>query len=117
MRGSRRSALRGGEIEEKTKVDDQHELAWLVHFKRTRPNDGLPLFGSAIQEMESEADNIMRALNAKPTLLRTLRGIDICGVEEHQPLWVSADTLRRVRFSILEASLAAAPRLGWNRYA
>ena len=109
--------LRGGEIEEKTKVDDQHELAWLVHFKRTRPNDGLPLFGSAIQEMESEAYNIMRALNAKPTLLRTLRGIDICGVEEHQPLWVSADTLRRVRFRILEASLAAAPRIGWNRYA
>ena len=89
--------LRGGEIEEKTKVDDQRESAWLVHFKRTRPNDGLPLFGGAIQEMESEADDIMRALNAKPTLLRTLRGIDICGVEEHQPLWVSADTLRRVR--------------------
>ena len=32
--------LRGGEIEEKTKVDDQRESAWLVHFKRTRPNDG-----------------------------------------------------------------------------
>ena len=89
--------LRGGEIEEKTKVDDQRESAWLVHFKRTRPKDGLPLFGGAVQEMESEADDIMRALNAKPTLLRTLRGIDICGVEEHQPLWVSADTLRRVR--------------------
>ena len=89
--------LRGGEIEEKTKVDDQSESAWLVHFKRTRRNDGLPLFGGAIQEMESKADDIMRALNAKPTLLRTLRGIDICGVEEHQPLWVSADTLRRVR--------------------
>ena len=89
--------LRGGEIEEKTKVDDQRESAWLVHFKRTRPNDGLPFFGGAIQEMESEADDIMRALNAKPTLLRTLRGIDICGVEEHQPLWVAADTLRGVR--------------------
>ena len=89
--------LRGGEIEEKTKVGDQPESAWLVHFKRTRPEDGLPLFGGAVQEMESEADDIMRALNAKPTLLRTLRGIDICGVEEHQPLWVSADTLRRVR--------------------
>ena len=89
--------LRGGEIEEKTKVDDQRESAWLVHFKRTRRNAGLPLFSGAIQEMESEADDIMRALDAKPTLLRTLRGIDICGVEEHQPLWVSADTLRRVR--------------------
>ena len=89
--------LRGGEIEEQTKLDDQRESAWLVHFKRTRRNDGLPLFGGAIQEMDSEADRIIRDLDAKPTLLRTLRGIDICGVEEHQPLWVSADTLRRVR--------------------
>ena len=89
--------LRGGEIEERSRVDDQRESAWLVHFKRTRPNDGLPLFGGAIQEMESEADAIMRALDAKPTLLKSLRGVDICGVEEHQPLWVSADTLRRVR--------------------
>ena len=89
--------LRGGEIEGTTKIDDQRESAWLVHFKRTRRNDGLPLFDGGIQEMDSDADDIMRALNAKPTLLRTLRGIDICGVEEHQPLWVSADTLRRVR--------------------
>ena len=89
--------LRSGEIEEQTKADDRRELAWLVHFKRTRSNDGLPFFGGAIHEMESEADDIKRALDAKPTLLRTLRGIDICGVEEHQPLWVSADTLRRVR--------------------
>ena len=89
--------LRGGEIEEQSKGDEQGESAWLVHFKRTRSNDGLPLFGGAIQGMESEADDIMRALDAKPTLLRSLRGVDICGVEEHQPLWVSADTLRRVR--------------------
>ena len=89
--------LRSGEIEEQSRGDDQGESAWLVHFKRTRSSDGLPLFGGAIQGMESEADDIMRALDAKPTLLRSLRGIDICGVEEHQPLWVSADTLRRVR--------------------
>ena len=89
--------LRRGAIEERSKADDLRESAWLVHFKRTRPNDSLPLFGGAIQEMESEADVIMRALSATPTLLRTLRGVDICGIEEHQPLWVSADTLRRVR--------------------
>lgn len=89
--------LRSGEIEEYTQSDNRLEFAWLVHFKRTRPNDGLPLYGGAVQEMESEADDIKRALDAKPTLLRTLRGIDICGVEEHQPLWVSADTLRKVR--------------------
>ena len=89
--------LRSGEIEEQSKGDDQRESAWLVHFKRTRSRDELPLFGGAIQEMEGEADDIMRALEAKPTLLRSLRGVDICGVEEHQPLWVSAVTLRRVR--------------------
>ena len=89
--------LRGGEIEERSNADEPTELAWLVHFKRTGPKTGLPLFGDAIRKMESEADDIIRALRAKPTQLKSLRGVDICGVEEDQPLWVSADTLRRVR--------------------
>ena len=89
--------LRDGEIEELSNADEATELAWLVHFKRTGPKNGLPLFGDAIRKVESEADDIIRALRAKPTHLRTLRGVDICGVEEDQPLWVSADTLRRVR--------------------
>ena len=89
--------LRDGEIEERSNADESTESAWLVHFKRTGPKDGLPLFGDAIRKMESEADDIIRALRAKPTHLKTLRGVDICGVEEDQPLWVSADTLRRVR--------------------
>ena len=89
--------LRDGEIEERWKSDESTESAWLVHFKRTGPKKELPLFGDAIRKMESEADDIIRALRAKPTHLRRLRGVDICGVEEDQPLWVSADTLRRVR--------------------
>ena len=89
--------LRGGEIEERSNADESTESAWLVHFKRTGPKNELPLFGDAIRKMESEADDIIRALTAKRTHLRTLRGVDVCGVEEDQPLWVSADTLRRVR--------------------
>ena len=89
--------LRDGEIEDRTNADDPTEFAWLVHFKRTGPKNELPLFGDAIRNMENEADDIIRALWAKPTHLKTLRGVDICGVEEDQPLWVSADTLRRVR--------------------
>ena len=89
--------LRDGEIEDRSNADEPTESAWLVHFKRTGPKNGLPLFGDAIRKMDSEADHIIRALRAKPTLLRTLRGVDICGVEEDQPLWVSADTLRQVR--------------------
>ena len=89
--------LRGGEIEERSKADESTEAAWLVHFKRTGPKDERPLFGDAIRKMESEADDLIRALRAKPTHLNMLRGVDICGVEEDQPLWVSADTLRRVR--------------------
>jgi hypothetical protein len=88
------------EIEEHpTPEADRHDPAWLVHFKRSEPDGGrLPLYGSAVRKMESEADQIARALDAKPVRLRTLlRGIDICGVEEAQPLWVSAETLRRVR--------------------
>ena len=91
--------LRDGEIEERSSTNERPESAWLVHFKRAGadPKSGLPLFGGAIREMDSEADDIVRALTAKRTHLRTLRGVDICGVEEDQPLWVSADTLRRVR--------------------
>ena len=88
---------RDGEIEERSNADGSTESAWLVHFKRAGPKNELPLFGDAIRKMESEADDIIRALRAKRTHLRTLRGVDICGVEEDQPLWVSADTLRRVR--------------------
>jgi hypothetical protein len=73
------------------------ETAWLVHFKRDEPDKGLPLYGATIRRMESEADQLVRALAAKPARLRTLRGIDLCGVEESQPLWVSAQTLRRMR--------------------
>jgi hypothetical protein len=73
------------------------ETAWLVHFKRDKPDKGLPLYSATIRQMESEADQLVRALTAKPTRLRTLRGIDLCGVEELQPLWVSAQTLRRMR--------------------
>jgi adenosine deaminase len=70
---------------------------WLVHFKRSSQRGNLPLYSSEIRKMESEADQIMRDLTATPVRLRILRGIDICGVEEAQPLWVSANTLRRVR--------------------
>ena len=74
------------------------EAAWLIHFKRKSHDKKLmPLYGSAVRTMESEADQIVRKLSAEPRHLRTLRGIDICGVEEAQPLWVSAETLRRLR--------------------
>lgn len=87
------------EIEEGvTSESTSPEAAWLIHFKRKgHDKRRLPLYGSAIRTMESEADQIVRSLSAEPRHLRTLRGIDICGVEEAQPLWVSAETLRRLR--------------------
>jgi adenosine deaminase len=50
-----------------------------------------------MRQMDSDAGGIVRALDAQPRWLNTLRGVDIAGVEEEQPLWVSAETLRRVR--------------------
>jgi hypothetical protein len=76
---------------------DRHEAAWLIHFKRKRRNDTLPFYGAAIRNLESEASQIVNALKQKPERLQVLRGIDICGVEEAQPLWVSAETLRHLR--------------------
>jgi adenosine deaminase len=90
--------LRDGEIEKTTTHGETRgESAWLIHFKRTGPGESVPLFGAAIREMESQADQVAHALARNPAYLRTLRGVDICGVEEMQPLWVSAETLRRVR--------------------
>jgi hypothetical protein len=87
------------EIEESlSRESNPPETAWLIHFKRQSHDKGrLPLYGSAIRTLESEAGQIIHSLTAKPTRLRTLRGIDICGVEEAQPLWVSAETLRHLR--------------------
>lgn len=92
-------------------VDDRRvEAAWLIHFKRETSQRSLPLYGSVIRGMESEADQIVRALTNAPRDLRRLRGIDICGVEEDQPCWVAAQTLRRVRARSREIA-AAHPRL------
>jgi hypothetical protein len=74
-----------------------HEFAWLIHFKRDQHSADQPLFGSSIRRMEDEAGQISDRLDANPIYLRILRGIDVCGVEEMQPLWVAAETLRRLR--------------------
>jgi hypothetical protein len=89
---------------------DRHESAWLIHFKRKPHKDTLPLFGAAVRELEAEATLIGNALAQEPTRLRELRGIDICGVEEDQPLWVSAETLRRLRVRSSEIA-SRRPRL------
>jgi hypothetical protein len=74
------------------------EKAWLVHFQR-KPfkRGGLPLYGDSIRQLNADGDRVVRALMAEPRRLDNLRGIDICGVEADQPLWVSAETLRHVR--------------------
>lgn len=73
------------------------EAGWLIHFKRQSPAKRVPLHIEAVKTMEAEADQIARFLDAQPKQLTQLRGIDICGVEEKQPCWVVADTLRRLR--------------------
>lgn len=75
----------------------EHDAAWLIHFKRDKPVETLPLYGSVVQAMEAEAARVGNLLEQDPRRLRTLRGIDICGVEDRQPLWVSAQTLRKLR--------------------
>lgn len=85
-------------IEELFPGEKAGEAAWLIHFKRKQHSkELLPLHGRAIREMEEEARRIGNALEQKPERLKQLRGIDICGVEEQQPLWVCAETLRKLR--------------------
>jgi hypothetical protein len=84
-------------VEEEEEGGSKAESAWLIHFKRSKADDSSPLFKSAISEMESDAAKIAAALEQDPKRLRNLRGIDLCGVEGAQPLWVSAPTLRWLR--------------------
>jgi hypothetical protein len=84
-------------VEAETKDSPKTESAWLIHFKRSEADDSLPLFGTAVREMESDAGKIAAALDQDPRRLRKLRGIDLCGVEGAQPLWVAAPTLRALR--------------------
>jgi len=97
-RGERDHRGRPRPIEEISQGGRAGEAAWLIHFKRAKRDDMLlPLRGRSIRDMEEEARRIGNALEQKPERLRTLRGIDICGVEEQQPLWVCAETLRKLR--------------------
>lgn len=86
----------------------EREEGWLIHFQRTSASGSLPLYGGVVRSMESDAHQIVRSIDADPAQLKTLRGIDLCGVEESQPCWVSADTLRRLR----QRSAAIAARRG-----
>jgi hypothetical protein len=90
---------RRAEIERagRQKSGTRPETGWLIHFKRQLADKELPLHIAAVRSMDGEADRIARYLDADPKQLRSLRGIDICGVEEAQPCWVVADTLRRLR--------------------
>lgn len=85
-------------IEEIPKGEKAGEAAWLIHFKRSKHDEKLlPLHGRSMREMELEARKIGNALEQDPRRMRKLRGIDICGVEEQQPLWVCAEILRKLR--------------------
>ncbi len=75
----------------------QSESAWIIHLKRKEPSRGLPLWAAEINEMKSHADRIVSVLRRDPRQLRMLRGVDICGVEGRQPLWVSAESLKDLR--------------------
>jgi hypothetical protein len=97
---------RRAEIERGSRLKDDRipETGWLIHFKRQRAGKELPLHVTAVRSMEAEADQIARYIDSDPRQLTSLRGIDICGVEEMQPCWVVADTLRRLRKRSLDTA-------------
>jgi hypothetical protein len=90
---------REGRIEQNGQdAPNGYESAWVIHFKR-RADDSSPLFRSVIAEQADDAHHVLSRLEARPTHLRYLRGIDICGVEGDQPLWASVQILRTLRGS------------------
>ena len=90
---------------------ERREHAWLVHFQRKKPASSFPLYGAAVRQLEIDARGLIRALEADPKRLKTLRGVDVAGVEVDQPLWVAAEALRLVRSRSTEVA-SRRPRLG-----
>jgi hypothetical protein len=83
--------------------------AVLIHFQRSEPKGSLPLYGANRRKMNDLARRIGNMLKEDPRRLIDLRGVDICGVEEHQPLWVSAQTLHQVREVSSEVAATTPP--------
>ncbi len=86
-------------LRDDSEISEAQEAAWVIHFKRRglSENYELPLYGQQYRIIKGEGNKIANALAQKPARLKMLRGIDICGVEGKQPLWVSAQTLQRLR--------------------
>lgn len=84
--------------------------ATLIHFQRSQTQNTLPLHGRNIRRLDDLARRIGNVLQRDHRRLLDLRGVDICGVEEHQPLWVSAQTLSRVRALSSEVAARASNR-------
>lgn len=74
-----------------------HQDAVLIHFQRSEPKGSRPLYYANRRRLDDLARRIGNVLQQDPRRLIDLRGVDICGVEEHQPLWVSAQTLSKLR--------------------
>ena len=87
------------------------EGGWVVHFKRERSGRTTPMFAGVFQRMNGDSHRMGRALRAEPRRLRTLRGLDVCGVEDTQPLWVAVEALRGLRREA-ERIVRARPELG-----
>jgi len=90
--------------------DHAKQDATLIHFQRSEPKDSVPLHGHSIRKLERFSRRVGNALRHDPRRLINLRGVDICGVEEHQPLWVSAQTLSGLREISSEIAGRASPR-------
>lgn len=71
--------------------------ASLIHFQRSEPKSTVPLHGLSIRKLDGYSRRVGNVLAHDMRRLIDLRGVDICGVEEHQPLWVSAQTLIGIR--------------------
>ena len=84
-------------IEQVADETGRREAAWIIHFKRRRPDKLSPLHRRSMEAIDLESRKIANRLVQEPRRLYALRGIDICGVEEEQPLWVAAESLRVLR--------------------
>ena len=81
----------------------RREIALVLHLERTdrsvarEREAGTPALAGVWRQLRRQADYVVRALRRAPTILYTLRGVDLAGRERDSPLWLALPHLRAVR--------------------
>ncbi|XXY47287.1 hypothetical protein WME91_45525 [Sorangium sp. So ce269] len=82
---------------QKNSLGSRLESAWVIHFTRSYPGDGIPLYRRAYNQREKAAHELCELLHLMPDVLCSVRGLDLAAVESNEPLWASLPHIVKLR--------------------